>query len=61
MSLLNDGFAPDQAQVDEAQRIVDAFDAAEKAGRGAISLDGKMIDLPVAERARRLLARARRP
>jgi len=60
VSLLNEGFAPDEAQLAEAQRIVDAFEAAEKAGRGAISVDGKMVDLPVAERARRLIARARR-
>lgn len=58
--LLNEGFTPDEAQLVEARRIVEAFEPAEKAGKGAISLDGKMIDLPVAERARRLIARARR-
>lgn len=58
--LLNEGFTPDEAQVAEARRVVDAFDAAEKQGRGAISVDGRMVDLPVAERARRLIARARR-
>jgi citrate lyase subunit beta / citryl-CoA lyase len=58
--LLNEGFMPDENQIAEARRIVEAFEAAEKAGKGAISLDGKMIDLPVAERARRLLARTKR-
>ncbi|HUS95868.1 MAG TPA: CoA ester lyase, partial [Hyphomicrobiaceae bacterium] len=56
--LLNEGFAPDPESVTRARRIVEAFEAAESAGQGAISLDGRMIDLPVAERARRLLARA---
>lgn len=58
--LLNEGFTPSAEAVAEARRIVEAFEPAEREGRGAISLDGKMIDLPVAERARRLLARARR-
>ena len=57
--LLNDGFSPSPDEIAEARRIVETFDAAESEGRGAISLDGKMIDLPVAERARRLLARAK--
>ena len=43
-----------------AREIVDAFDAAVKAGRGAFALHGRMIDAPVAEQARATLARARR-
>jgi citrate lyase subunit beta / citryl-CoA lyase len=58
--LLNEGFAPEETQLAEARRIVEAFDAAVSDGRGAISVDGKMVDIPVAVRARRLIARARR-
>ena len=35
-----------------------AFEAAVAAGEGAVAFEGSMIDLPVVERARRLLARA---
>jgi citrate lyase beta subunit len=35
---------------------VAAFDAAERAGRGSTSLDGKVIDVPVVKRARAILA-----
>ena len=39
-----------------AERVVAAYAAAEAGGRGAVSLDGNMIDRPVVERARRILA-----
>ncbi|TAJ32586.1 MAG: citrate lyase subunit beta, partial [Reyranella sp.] len=35
-----------------------AFDAAVKAGEGAVAFEGKMIDLPIVIRAQRLLERA---
>ena len=58
--MLNRGFSPDPAQVEQARRIV-ALDAEHAAaGRGSWELDGKMIDIPVVERARRLIARAER-
>lgn len=58
--LLNDGFSPSADAVAHAQRVIDALDAAEAKGYGAVSLDGKMIDKPVADRARLLLVRAGR-
>lgn len=54
--VLNDAFTPTQVAVDEARRIVEAYDQATDRGVGAISLDGRMIDVPVASRSRRLLA-----
>lgn len=47
-------FAPSEAEVLWAERVVAALDAA-TAG-GAVSLDGRMIDKPVADAARRVLA-----
>jgi len=44
-------------EVDQATRIVKEYADAEKNGLGAITVDGKMIDVPVAERAEALLAR----
>ena len=58
--LLNEGFSPTEQEVCQAERIVAALDQAEAQGLGAVSLDGKMIDKPVADRARLLLAKAKR-
>jgi citrate lyase subunit beta / citryl-CoA lyase len=51
-------FTPSDVEVVEARRIVDAFDQAVAEGMAAVAVDGKMIDPPVAERARALLSRA---
>ena len=50
--------APDG--VAAARAVVDAYDAAQAAGRGAVALDGRMIDMPVVRRAQRTLTLARR-
>ena len=55
--VLNAEFAPGAEEVDHARRVVEAYAAAEAEGKGAISIDGKMVDVPVAVRARRLLDR----
>jgi len=57
--VIHAGYAPDRAEVDKAVRIVEAFRDAEARGLGVVSLGSKMIDPPVVERARRLVARAR--
>jgi citrate lyase subunit beta / citryl-CoA lyase len=56
--VLNALFAPSAEEVDQAQRIVAALEAAQGEGRGAAALDGRMIDAPIAERAQRVLQRA---
>ncbi|MGI9522052.1 MAG: HpcH/HpaI aldolase/citrate lyase family protein [Hyphomicrobiaceae bacterium] len=58
--ILNAGFMPQPDEVNHARRIVEAFDAAERAGSASINVDGKMIDIPVVERARRIVATAER-
>ena len=58
IEIIESVFSPTSDEVDEAQRIVEAFREAESAGRGSTSLDGKMIDVPVVERAKSLLALA---
>jgi len=44
IQLANDVFSPPEAEVDRARRIIDALRQAEAQGRGAASVDGKMID-----------------
>jgi citrate lyase beta subunit len=52
---VNGVFTPSRREVDQARRILDAF---ETAAGGAAQLNGKLIELPVALAARRVLARA---
>jgi citrate lyase beta subunit len=52
-------FTPDDEAVGQARRLVDAFEAHQKEGRGAFALDGKMIDMPLVRAARGVLERAR--
>lgn len=56
IDLCNKIFAPDAAEVARARRIVDAFDLAENNGKGAIRLEGRMVELLHADMARRTLA-----
>jgi citrate lyase subunit beta/citryl-CoA lyase len=57
--VINEEYGPSAAEVDRARRLIAAFEEALAEGRGAVAFEGHMIDLPVVERARRLLARAR--
>jgi len=54
LPVVHDVFAPEAGEIVWAMRVVAAFDAA---GGGAVAVDGAMVDRPVAERARALLAR----
>ncbi len=49
------GFRPGPEELERARRVVAALETARAAGSGVASLDGKMIDAPVAARARRVL------
>jgi citrate lyase subunit beta/citryl-CoA lyase len=58
IGVINECFSPSAAEVAWARRVVDAYDEAIAKGVGAINLDGKLIDVPMVERARNLLALA---
>ena len=57
MPILNEEFRPAAQEVDHARRVVAAYDEALAEGVGAVTVDGKMIDVPIVERARLLLER----
>jgi citrate lyase beta subunit len=61
IAIVNEIFAPTAKQLAEAERIIEAMKAAQAEGRGAISLDGKLIDQVHLSTAQKLLARARKP
>lgn len=54
--ILNAAFATSRYEIEWAERVVQAADAAEARGVGAFALDGKMIDAPIVTRARAILA-----
>lgn len=56
VAVLNATFTPSADEIDRARTIVAAYDAAHANGLGAIAVDGRMIDVPIADRARALLA-----
>ncbi|KAL2799483.1 Pyruvate/Phosphoenolpyruvate kinase-like domain-containing protein [Aspergillus keveii] len=51
-------YGPDVDEVTWAVRVVIADEKAARAGRGAWTLDGKMIDVPVAEKAKAIVKKA---
>lgn len=56
----NEVFTPNAAELMAAGRIIDAFAQPEAAGKGAIRVDGKMVELLHLEEAQRLVALAKR-
>jgi citrate lyase subunit beta/citryl-CoA lyase len=49
--VINEGFAPDENEIEKSKRIVFAFEEAGKKGLGVVALGSKMIDPPVVSRA----------
>jgi citrate lyase subunit beta/citryl-CoA lyase len=54
VAVVNEVFTPSAAEIEYAERVVAAFQA--NAGRGAVALDGKMLDAPHLKQATRILA-----
>ncbi|MBI9100669.1 MAG: HpcH/HpaI aldolase/citrate lyase family protein, partial [Spirochaetaceae bacterium] len=52
-------YTPEQKEIDFAMRVLEAIKEAEEKGSGVISLDGKMVDKPIVDRAERVLAMAK--
>jgi citrate lyase subunit beta/citryl-CoA lyase len=58
VAIANEVFAPSAAEVARARTIIAAFDKPENDGKGAISLDGRMVERMHAEMAARTVALA---
>ncbi|KAJ5638024.1 hypothetical protein N7490_007903 [Penicillium lividum] len=58
VAVANSIFGPDEEETRWAIRVVIADEKAAAAGRGAWTLDGKMIDVPVAEKAKAIVRKA---
>jgi len=59
LAVVNRVFAPSEAQLAWARRVLEAYEQGLRDGRGAVALDGKMVDMPIVRQAERLLAEAR--
>ena len=58
IQLANDVFSPSDAEVTKARRILEAMKQAASEGRGAVSLDGRLIDIASIRMAEALIAKA---
>src|SRR5665213_1837508 len=58
VALANEQFTPSEKELDRARRIVVAMEQAKAAGQGAVSLDGRLIDLASIRQAEALLTKA---
>jgi citrate lyase subunit beta/citryl-CoA lyase len=60
VDVINRIFTPSKDEIEQARRVIEAYEGALARGLGAISVDGRMVDAPVAERARGIIAAAKR-
>jgi citrate lyase subunit beta/citryl-CoA lyase len=55
---INRAFSPDAEEIAFARAVITGFDDAQAKGSGAVAVGGHLVDLPIAERARRLVTAA---
>lgn len=58
VEVINSVLTPSAEEIEHAEGLLAAFEAGLAAGKGAVEYKGKMIDLPVVERAKELLRNA---
>lgn len=59
VALANEVMSPSEAEVDKAKRILAAMEQATKEGKGAVSLDGRLIDIASIRQAEVLVVKAK--
>ena len=55
IALANEVFSPSEAEVTKARRILEAMQQAQKEGKGAVALDGKLIDIASIKQAENMV------
>jgi malyl-CoA/(S)-citramalyl-CoA lyase len=58
VALANEVFSPSEAEVTKAKRILEAMEQAKREGKGAVALDGKLIDIASIRQAEVLVRKA---
>lgn len=59
IALANEVYSPSDAEVTRARRILEAMEQAKREGKGAVALDGRLIDIASIRQAEVLVAKAR--
>lgn len=58
IGIVHELFSPTEEEIAYASRVVEVFEKAEREGVASVSLDGKMIDYPVVNRAKMMIEQA---
>jgi citrate lyase subunit beta / citryl-CoA lyase len=58
IEVVNQAFSPSAKEIQYAKKVLAAYEDALKLGKGAFSVDGKMVDKPIIERAKILIKKA---
>lgn len=56
---IHDVFAPSEEEIKYAQRVLEKMEEAKRDGLGVFSLDGKMVDAPIINRAKTTIEKAK--
>ena len=57
VTIVNEEYTPGEAEVAYARKVIQMDNEAKAAGRGSFQIEGRMIDIPVVVRARKLIRR----
>jgi citrate lyase subunit beta / citryl-CoA lyase len=60
IEIVNTLFSPSESEISQAQKILLAYEQSKMDQKGAFSVDGKMIDKPIIERAQKTLEKAKK-
>ena len=58
VAIANESFLPSAGEVERARRLLEAYEEGIGRGVASIAFEGQMVDEPVADQARRILAQA---
>ena len=58
IACVHQALAPSREQVEKAREVIQHFEQAHREGAGTLQVEGKMVDRPIVEKARRLLRMA---
>ncbi|NPA75721.1 MAG: CoA ester lyase [Euryarchaeota archaeon] len=56
VEVVHRAFMPEEKEIEDARKIVEAAEQAMREGKGVITVNGRMVDKPVVERAKKILA-----
>jgi malyl-CoA/(S)-citramalyl-CoA lyase len=59
IELANEVMSPTEKEINQAKRILDAMEQAKKDGKGAVSLDGRLIDIASIRQAEVLVEKSK--